>query len=1329
VRARHRFAAPLRRSSRDSKAGTSSSPPGGEGRGRGPGTAALRLAGLFALIATASLALTVSSASALTTRKLESQIVGTCPSAGPCSPSEVIKFARPFGLTTDSSGDLWVSDTGAHSVDKFSPAGVFEAQNEGTGSWGESSFIEGISFSAAADEVFVSDSNHDDLWGLDPATAAYSGKDLRPLGGSECCFLKVAADNSGGATGGDLYVSTGTGVVRIKAADGSADEFTAGPAAGTNELTGPFTSAGAVAVGPGGNLFVAGSEAVYEFEPSGELLREFTEAEGASLTAVSAIAVDPTSGNLLVAEQAERVALFEFSPTGAFERRISKAEGAIFAGLRGLAVAPNGTVYLAEAPGEAEKVVDVFSPLIVLPDVTTQPATGTTTTTATLNGEVDPAGVLLSECFFEYGETTTYGHTVLCEESNATIGSGTSPVPVEAQIEGLKPGATYHYRLVAANANGANEEGNDETVFTGATIDSASASAVSSTAATLETEINPHGVATTYHFEYDSAPYAEGGPAHGTAVPFPAGGLGSGEAPVFRSVHVQGVAPLTTYHYRVVAENALGTVLGPDRTFITQGAAPSLLPDGRGWEQVSPLDKQGIPLESIAREGGLIQAAAGGGAITYFAKGPIISGPAGNRSAVNSQDLSTRTAAGWSTQDISTPHQAVTGLIAGNPSEYKLFSSELSLSAVEPFGATPLSAEARERTPYLRQADGTYSPLVVGCPELPQPCPQAIAEHANVPPGAAFGGIENGLESFALGLGFVTATPDLSHILLSSVEVSLVEGFDTFGEPSIYEWTAGNLTPVSILPDGSPAGGAHVGSAIGGQVNHQLRNAISADGSRVFFQAGARRLYMRDVSRGETLWVNAPESGLEESGNGANFQYASSDGNRVFFTDEGRLTADSTAAPGHPDLYLCQVIGAVSGEVGCDLSDITAKSIRPTETADVQGAVLGAAEDGSDVYFVADGDLAPGAVSGDCVFSIQAGGTGECNLYRYDTESETTTLVSVVSGEDFADWQADGEGNLGGVTARVSANGRYLAFMSRRSLTGYDNRDAKTGVRDQEVYLYDAGSDGGAGKLVCASCNPNGARPRGVFDPPTFPGLLVDRARNWGGQTLAANIPGWTNVDNSHALYQSRYLSDSGRLFFNAADALVPQDTNGVMDVYEYESPQGEGMPASDDCSTSAPTYSPSSGGCVSLISSGTSAEESAFLDASESGDDIFFLTAAKLAPTDTDNALDIYDARVGGSSAAPAKPVECSGDACQQPAVPPNDATPGSLTFNGAGNVLECPKGKVKKNGKCVKKRAAKKKKHHKKNKDKKSNKNSKQQKNAKKHRRAVGHKGGGHR
>jgi hypothetical protein len=170
---------------------------------------------------------------------------------------------------------------------------------------------------------------------------------------------------------------------------------------------------------------------------------------------------------------------------------------------------------------------------------------------------------------------------------------------------------------------------------------------------------------------------------------------------------------------------------------------------------------------------------------------------------------------------------------------------------------------------------------------------------------------------------------------------------------------------------------------------------------------------------------------------------------------------------------------------------------------------------------------------------------------------------------------------------------------------------------------------------------------------------------------IAASVPSWTAVSETEgfALHQPRYLNDAGRLFFNSADALVPGDGNKSEDVYEYE-PSGIG-----DCSTATSAFSPASDGCARLISSGTGKEESAFLDAGESGDDVFFLTGQRLLPSqDLDASLDVYDAHLcSGASPCMAEastpPPACEGDACQSPGAPPEDQTPGSLSYQGPGN------------------------------------------------------------
>lgn len=302
----------------------------------------------------------------------------------------------------------------------------------------------------------------------------------------------------------------------------------------------------------------------------------------------------------------------------------------------------------------------------------------------------------------------------------------------------------------------------------------------------------------------------------------------------------------------------------------------------------------------------------------------------------------------------------------------------------------------------------------------------------------------------------------------------------------------------------------------------------------------------------------------------------------------------------------------------------------------VQG-VLGVSEDGSYVYFVDESDHL---------------------LLWHDG---VTTPIAALAGADSSDWER--QPSIQGFTARVTPDGTHLAFDSVRSLTGFDNRDAASGQPDDEVYLYDATTS----DLVCASCDPSGARPTGGANiQGSEAGIYLPRQGRYGNEYLPRN------------------LSDDGsRLFFETADSLVPGDTNGQQDVYEYEN------------------------GSPHLISSGTSPVPSSFLDASANGDDVFFETQAQLVPQDVDESFDIYDARVGGGFPAPASPAPCAGAACQGALPAPSVfATPASSTFAGAGNLSApvvvsgakpkpkpkarpklCPRGFVKKKDRCAKK------------------------------------------
>jgi DNA-binding beta-propeller fold protein YncE len=779
------------------------------------------------------------------------------------------------------------------------------------------------------------------------------------------------------------------------------------------------------------------------------------------------------------------------------------------------------------------------------------------------------------------------------------------------------------------------------------TVESESVSEVTSSSATLSALINPRGADTEYHFEFGPCMTSTActGSVYEESVPIRNANIGPGFDIQKASVHPSDLSSATEYHFRVVTQNELGPAVdGPNQTFNTQTTGGELaLPDGRAWELVTPPDKHGAQLHPIYEQGGVVQASVDGSAITYVASGPIEAEPKGSL-VLDTQVLSRRGPDGWSSLDIATPHEVANGNETGHETEYQFFSADLLLGLVEPFGATPLAPDASEKTIYLRDnTSDSYLPLVTA---------------ANVPPSTKFGGEEEGGGEIT----FDGATSGLSHVVLDSTVALTPQPVDSRG---LYEWAGGQLRLVSVLP--GPGEQSAADPALGDRTL-DVRHAISEDGSRIVWEAGGGReahLYMRDTVKGETVQLDGNQGAAEPGEGTPEFQTANGEGSKVFFTDSQRLTADSTASgngdgTGPADLYECEMVEDADGKLSCDLTDLTVAE-HVGEHAGVQGTVIGASETGSDVYFVAQGVLS--AAQND---EHETAVSGASNLYMSHDSGRgwATTFIATLSSEDKL---ASSEPGLIRVPARVSPDGEYLAFMSDRSLTGYDNQDVNSGARDEEVFLFDARS----GHLVCASCNPTGARPVGIFDPGGFPQPLIDGPEIWPRRWLAGSIPGWTGVNIRRALYQSRYLSNSGRLFFNSAEGLVPQDKNGLEDVYEYE-PAGEGS-----CASSSPTFSERSGGCVGLISSGTSSEESAFLDASAGGDDVFFLTASKLVPRDVDTSLDIYDAHVCSEGApcvaAPAASPPCeTADSCRPAPLPAPQVfgAPASANFAGAGNL-----------------------------------------------------------
>jgi hypothetical protein len=422
---------------------------------------------------------------------------------------------------------------------------------------------------------------------------------------------------------------------------------------------------------------------------------------------------------------------------------------------------------------------------------------------------------------------------------------------------------------------------------------------IGTTSADLRAEINPQGQPTTYIFEYTpEVIYRAKGFAG--AAKIPATGISIGGGTVLQ--HTSGLQPETTYRFRAVANSA---VAGPIRQFTTREAEPVFsLPDSRGWEMVSPVDKNGGGIQSFGENfgGGVIQAAAQGGAVTYTSSSSFENPPGAPGAG---QYLSTRGGSGWSTQNITLP--GLSGTYPEAPTSgvpYQFFSSDLQSALVSngrrcrssassncPVENAPLAgsgAPAGFRNYYLRNdSNGSFAALLTG------------TDLADLTLGA---------EDFEVAIA--GTTPDLAHIVISTcaaltagateVPGTVPGGECAAAKQNLYEKSGATLTQINTAP------GATLAAQSG---------AISANGSRVYWTNGTA-LYLREGA--------ATKQVDQTVGGGGTFQAASADGSVAFFTKAGHL-------------YRYEAV--------------TETTIDLTPGGVVVG-VLGASEDGTYVYYV-----------------------------------------------------------------------------------------------------------------------------------------------------------------------------------------------------------------------------------------------------------------------------------------------------------------------------------------------------------------------------------------
>jgi hypothetical protein len=967
----------------------------------------------------------------------------------------------------------------------------------------------------------------------------------------------------------------------------------------------------------------------------------------------------------------------------------------------GIAVnSATGTVYVADHGADAVRIFVA----VPLPTVTASGPTNVGPETARLRGSINPEGEALTECVFEYGPDTNYGQTAPCEQPGAAeVGTGGADVPVHADVTGLTPRTVYHYRLIASNVNGTTT-GDDRSFFTvtAPLVEAQSAASTNSIEAQLVAMVDAAGLPTTYKVEF--------GPTNAYGQVTVAADLGSSQTPVSAPARITGLAPNTTYHFRYVATNALGTTDGVDTTFTTANPSGGLnsptscpnstykgfstsLPDCRGYELVStdnpgevyvpngPLVVSGAHEEAVPTELPM-QVADNGDSATYVGDPGAHGGSGSVGAGLGDQFLARRSGAGIWTVETITPQSALE--IDSRPPEFSAFAADLSSgvlganSAISSYLSTKASPPGPDgcNVLFTRDADGSYHALYQTT-STPGFCGLPTASQQ----GLLFAGGNRGTASVPAYTDLLVQTP----AALDQLAVQTAEGEEG---NNLYESTDGETRSVNVLPGGQPA----PDSVFGGPSNETLAHpnfdgAISADGSRVFWTdldttvgpdnpSGQIRLFAREdplSSSAQTTELDLPSGGSGDPG-GGRFWSASEDGSKVLFTDEGKLTANSTAEPGAPNLYLYDF----DRPQGDRLDDLT-----PDQSAGVQG-VVGTSSDASYIYFTASGVLAanensesatpeprecaeaegegsPGTPSGEEQHGHLPPGIG-CNLYVIHA-GKTQFIAALAAKDDkfsrethsshvaLGDWQPE----MGARTAEVTPSGQGLVFASTQQLTHYDNSvllnvigEAGTHPeRTAEVFIYDATS-GSSGKLYCASCAASG-------EPPTQENKLSD------GTYLPISLS---------ATYLRRWLSEDGaRVFFNSSQPLVSQDSNQIQDVYEWEREETPGCPRA----TSA------SGGCVFLLSGGQSSNPSYFIDADVTGDNVFFTHRGQLAEVGAPvGKTDLLDARVNGG--LPEAPMGCSGAGCPaSPSAPPGFTPPLSNTITPGSNAVPSPAGSNK--------------------------------------------------
>lgn len=859
-----------------------------------------------------------------------------------------------------------------------------------------------------------------------------------------------------------------------------------------------------------------------------------------------------------------------------------------------------------------------FTTAAAVTNLATEAATGFTDTSAELHGSFE-ADSFETHYYFEWGESTEYGKITPLAPGNAVPpGSGHVDLP-PVTISGLLKGSTYHYRVVATNAAGITF-GADASFSTAEAplITNLNTRNVTATAAELTAEVNPRRGQTSYHFEW--------GPTstYGNSIPVPAGDAGSGDSLVPVRVQLEGLTSGVTYHFRLVATNQYGSASSADQTFgfyppncpnaqLRQETRSNSLPDCRAYELVTPGFGQGATI--LAQSGPVSPLATSPSKIAFavaFGTFPEDSGDPSNISA--DQYFATRTDTGWRQQLVS--QSATEAFWVGGPPEH--YEEPVSVGQRPPNMSYFGSQTNPDMSRFINYDRGWPSNALTtpsGSYQLGHPSNAPFVWDTTT--GALLERWPTNLFDVPGGVDFVgtpEASEDFSHFVFQSNVPFAPGGNAAKRSIACCSPTLATLIqpPASIYDNDLGSGAVRLASIKGDNSTFEgFVFGVSDDGARIlmseedptpwnlhpaifpgpmfWYAPGVQALddilgplYLR--ADGERTYEIAPGRLITWVG-------SSGDGKSVYLRSAEQLTPDDHDKS--TDLYVwreaSQSLTRIStgnfADAGNRESCAATWSGGGCNVEVIDLSQVGnkttdrAISKSGDIYFLSPEQLVQGK-----------GVPGRANLYLYRKGS--LRFVAALDPE------ADSAQRMPVSRMQITPDGEHMAFVSKSSATEYDTAGHAT------MYTYEPES----GRVSCASCRPDGKPP--VSD-------------------VSASLNG---------LFQTY----DGRAFFTTADALVPNDSNEVADVYEYT----EGRPQ---------LISSGLGFGVKLVAL-TGGPAGGLIGVSANGLDAYFATLDNLVSQDHNGQeVKIYDARIGGGFPAERTQPNCtSADECHGPGANP---------------------------------------------------------------------------